>query len=148
MLWFVVHIFYLVCKIQKLLCKNIYNFQQIIIQWIPSHNIPQNDLVDQIAKNSCFHSISTSLSLEFEEYIFLLKKKLFEYKNQLWAQEKVSLAISTVIENIWEWKWMSSGSKHCNTLLARFRNGHVGLRNYLYKIELVDSIHFLFILLK
>ena len=39
---------------------------------------------------------------------------------------------------------MSSGSNHCDTLLARFRNGHVGLRNYLYKIKLVDSPFCLF----
>ena len=39
---------------------------------------------------------------------------------------------------------MSLGSKHCNTLLARFKNGHVGLRNYSYKIKLVDSRFCLF----
>ena len=39
---------------------------------------------------------------------------------------------------------MSSGSKHCGILLARFRNCHVSLRNYLFKIKLVDSSLFLF----
>ena len=59
--------FPLVFQIQKFLYKIISNLKQIIIQWIPSHNIHQNDLVDQIVKNACFYLTSTSLSLEFEE---------------------------------------------------------------------------------
>ena len=136
--------FSLVSQIQKLLFKIVTSSQQVVIQWIPSHNIPQNDLVDKIAKEACFYSFITPLNLEFEEYICLLKSKLYSYKNQLWTEHKASLAISSVIENIWEWKWISSGSKHCDTLLARFRNGHVGLRKYLYKVKVVDSPFCLF----
>ena len=44
--------FPLVFQIQKFLYKIISNLKQIIIQWIPSHNIHQNDLVDQIVKNA------------------------------------------------------------------------------------------------
>ena len=39
---------------------------------------------------------------------------------------------------------MSLGFKHCDTLLARFRNGHVGLRKYLCKIKVIDSPFWLF----
>ena len=131
--------FMLISKIQKQLYKLASSSREIVLQWIPSHTIPQNDIADTIAKQACWYEEPTFLPLELEESISLLKTKFFTYKRQLWERDKLTLHLFKILDDIYKWKWISSGSKHCDALLARFRSGSVGLRKYLFKMKLVDS---------
>ena len=87
---------------------------------------------------------TTYLSLEFEKCISLLKRKCFTYKRQFLEKDKLTLILSKVVDNIFNWKWISSGWKHCDALLARFRSGHFGLRKYLFKMQLVNCPYCLY----
>ena len=75
--------FMILSKIQQQLFKLVSSFQDIILQWIPSHTIPKNDIADTIAKQACWYMKTTYLPLEFEECISLLKRNFLPIKTVL-----------------------------------------------------------------
>ena len=122
--------FYLISSIQRLLQNLKNNLKNVIIQWIPSHCIPQNDLVDSIAKQASVYNNITELRLDSGEYKALIKHKMKNYQFNEWEINKNTLKFAEVVPNIKAWKWISSGSKHCDAVLARLRSGYAGVRYF------------------
>ena len=83
----------------------------------------------------------TNLNLEYEEYYSLLRKSFNTFKSGLWTLNKSNLYLGKVMQNknIWTWNWISLGIRRFDVVLAKFRNGCAGARDYLYKIGSVNS---------
>ena len=60
----------------------------------------------------------------------------------VWEQVKSSLKIGEYINNIFKWKWMTSGLRRCDVIMARFRCSCVGLSEYLFKLGLVKTPYY------
>ena len=46
-----------------------------------------------------------------------------------------------MINRLSDWKWISSGNRHCDVILAKLRYGVAGLNFFLHKINLANSPH-------
>ena len=114
------------------------------IQWITSHIIPVNDAADLLEKLACSSSSITDLNLELEEYCSVLKSSLNQLKFNLWNYNKNDLSFGKIlqVDNVWNWKWISTGVKKIDIVLVRFRSGCVGVRKYLFKIGCADSPYY------
>ena len=54
----------IVSKMQEQFFKLASSFREIFLQWIPSHTIPQNDIADTIAKQTCWYTETCLCSLK------------------------------------------------------------------------------------
>ena len=109
----------------------------IKIQWIPSHIIPENNIADKMAKMACDWQTISEFLPECEENVSNLRREMQSYRLDNWEQTKSSLKLGDYINNIFDWKWVTSGLRRCDVIMARFRNGCVGLNEYLFKLGFV-----------
>ena len=103
----------------------------IKIQWIPSHIIPENDVADKAA---CGWQTVLEYFPECGETVLNLRRSLHCCRIGVWEEIKGSLKIGEYINNIFEWRLMTSGLRRCGVIMARFRCGCVGLNKYLFKL--------------
>ena len=130
----------IVTNIQKILMEFYSKSVTIVIQWIPSHTgIHGNELVDALAKNACNYNEITYSEFEFEEYISIAKRSLKNHNLNSWNNIKNHIHFGKIVQDINKWKWITSGNRHCDVLMARLRNGVAGVNSYLFRLNLVDS---------
>ena len=130
----------MVSKIQKLLLnidsKNI----AVVLQWIPSHSgIVGNEVVDAVAKTACHYSDITVLDLEFDEYLSLIRRRLRDAGLAYWNRVKSDIHFGTIVDDISKWKWLTSGNRHCDVLMAKMRSGVLNVNSFLFRLNIVDS---------
>ena len=115
--------------------------KDIYLQWIPSHRgIDGNEVVDVLAKEACATGHAVHLDYEFEEHLRLLGDHVKQYRSGEWERHKgENLFITQIIYHFKNYEWISLGDRKSDVLLARFRNGCVGLQKYLYTIKRADS---------
>ena len=117
-------------KIQRLLLnidsKNI----AVGLQWIPSHSgILGNEEVDAVEKTACHYSDITVLDLEFDEYLYLIRRKLTDAALAIWNGVKSDIYFGTIFDDIFKWKWLTSGNRHCGVLMAKIRSGVLNVQS-------------------
>ena len=113
---------------------------ELVIQWIPSHSgIAGNELVDFLARESLSYSDITELGFELDECLSVMKHKFGERKVNDWNINRVGNFFSSMIEKLDDWRWISSGNRMCDVVMARMRSGVVGLNPFLFVLGRVDS---------
>ena len=131
-------------KITSRIHRLIFNIKNtgsnITLQWIPSHKgIHGNEVADQVSKHACEYDAITNLDLEFEENYCKLIGKIKETTHSKWLNDKTTLFIGQIINNITNWTWQSSGNRKLDVIMARFRNNSAGTKEVLFKIKKADD---------
>ena len=83
-----------------------------------------------MTKMACNWQIISEFLPEYEERVL--------YRLDIWEQAKGSLKIGDYIDNTYDWKWITSGSRRCVVIMARFKRGCVGFNEYLSKLGFVE----------
>ena len=135
----------IVSKIQKLLLHFSQTGTEIVHRWIPSHaGLPGNELADLMAKNACEYEEITNLPLEFDELIPLTRNHIYNFYTTQLNTTKDNTHFGKMLDNVNDWRWISSGNRHCDVILAKLRHGVAGLNSFLFKINLANSPHCFF----
>ena len=77
--------------------------------------------------------------MEFEEHLINLKSKFLKFNFTPWNTNKTSFYIGQHIVDVSKEIWIPSGSRHIDSVMARFRSGCVGVNEFLYKIKQTNS---------
>ena len=113
---------------------------EICLQWIPSHcGIIGNEVVDVLAKSAVQYEEITPLEFEVKEEITYVKNYMSNWWTNRASMEAVNCNFGRLIENIRSWKWVSTGCRKADVILARLRSGHVRLNQFLHKIGSMDT---------
>ena len=126
--------------IQKILSQN----EQITLHWVKAHcGIKGNEIADTTANLAHSNIISTLSPITVEEYSSLLWKKLILYWEKRWKEE-VNLTnkgkfMAEQLSHIEESDWYEIKPRKMESVVSRFRIGHVGVYNHLHRFEMADS---------
>ena len=126
--------------IQKILSQN----EQITLHWVKAHcGVKGNEIADATANLAHSNIISTMSPITVEEYHSLLGKKLLLYWEKIW-KESVNLTnkgkfMAEQLSHIEESNWYEVKPRKMESVVSRFRIGHVGVYNHLHRFKMADS---------
>ena len=113
---------------------------EVCFQWVPAHcGIMGNEVADCLARNAVNYDEITHLEFEVKENISLVKRSVRE-----WWLTRVGLNVTGtlfagLVGDVRSWRWISTGCRIADVILAKLRSGCVGLNYYLHKIRASDS---------
>lgn len=116
----------------------------VIIQFVPAHkDIEGNELAD-LAANAA-HSLETTAEVivskedRVREVKALLRKRWENQWHESVRKESKGMALLDIKSEIGYWPWASHQTRVVETIMTRFRIGHVGLNNHLYRFKMSDT---------
>ena len=131
---------FLVSGIHLLILDLVNKGVEICFQWVPAHcGILGNEVADSLAKNAVSYSDITHLEFEVKENVSLVKKSMYDWWLSRTIMSVDGTLFADLVGNIRDWKWVSTGCRIADVILAKLRSGCVGLNYYLHKIGKSDS---------
>ena len=112
----------------------------IFFQWVPSHcGIFGNEVADSMAKHAISYSETTHLDFEVKEEISHCKQFMKNFWKNIASLNILQYQYNKIIGSVDEWKWISTGYRYADVILAKLRSGCIALNSYLFRIGKVDS---------
>ena len=114
------------------------------MHWVKAHcGIKGNEIADTTANLAHSNIISTLSPITVDEYHSLLWRKLIISWEKKW-RESVNLTgkgkfMAEQLSHIEESDWFEIKPRKMESVISRFRIGHVGVYNHLHRFEMADS---------
>ena len=114
--------------------------RELKIQYIPAHKgLQGNELADILAKEACSYPDITPLELELEEELLGAKHTFLMRQSLDWHLDKYFIPMGRIVDNLQDWKFVSSGNRRLDVVMARLRSGWACLNETMFRFGRVDS---------
>ena len=113
----------------------------LIIEWLPAHRgIVGNELADQAAKDATNLEVTTNTVLHYRSGRNSIRRAMEAVWNRRWHEQREDRHLTQIKERIEYWAVSSMPrDRRAETVMARLRIGHAGVRAHLYRFGLHNS---------
>ena len=115
--------------------------ERLVLEWLPAHRgIAGNELADVAAKQATRLEVITDSVLSYKSGRRTIKRAMEREWHRVWNQRGEGRHLVLVKDKIEHWPIASiPDDRRSETVMARMRIGHAGLRAYLFRFGLHTS---------